>query len=331
MPERMTYAAALRAAFRTLLDADERVFLAGEDIGVYGGAFGVTDGLLADYGDKRIRDTPISEEAIVGMAVGAAITGLRPIVEMQFSDFVVNAMDPLVNQAAKLHFMYGGGTAVPMVVRLPGGGGTGAAAQHSQSLEAWFAHVPGLKVVMPATAQDAHDLLLAAVLDPNPVVFGEHKLLYKAEGEVEVRARPEDTQAEIGRAAVVREGSDLTIATYSIMTARSLEAAERLAARGIEAEVIDLRTLRPLDAETVRASVKRTGRLLVAHEAPLAVGVGAEVAALVVESDAFDYLLAPVRRVGGRDVPMPYARDLEQAVIPQSEDVEKAAAELVES
>ncbi len=330
MPETMTYAHALRAALRTLLDADPGCFLAGEDIGVYGGAFGVTEGLLADYGDDRIRDTPISEEAIVGLAVGAAITGMRPIVEMQFSDFIANAMDPLVNQAAKLHFMYGGGTTVPMVVRAPGGGGTGAAAQHSQSLEAWFAHVPGLKVVLPATAQDAHDLLLAAALDPNPVVFLEHKLLYKASGSVEVRALPEETPARLGQAAVVRPGRDVTVVAYSIMTIRALEAAERLAERGIEAEVVDLRSVRPLDADAVRASVKRTGRLLVTHEAPATVGVGAEVAASVVESDAFDYLLAPVRRVCGADVPMPYARELEHAVIPHSEDVEKAAAELME-
>jgi acetoin:2,6-dichlorophenolindophenol oxidoreductase subunit beta len=330
MPETMTYAHALRAALRTLLDADPGCFLAGEDIGVYGGAFGVTEGLLADYGEDRVRDTPISEEAIVGLAVGAAITGMRPIVEMQFSDFIANAMDPLVNQAAKLHFMYGGGTTVPMVVRAPGGGGTGAAAQHSQSLEAWFAHVPGLKVVLPATPQDAHDLLLAAALDPNPVVFLEHKLLYKTSGSVEVRARPEETPARLGEAAVVRPGRDVTVAAYSIMTIRALEAAERLAERGIEAEVVDLCTVRPLDADTVRASVKRTGRLLVTHEAPASVGVGAEVAASVVESDAFDYLLAPIRRICGADVPMPYARKLEHAVIPQSEDVEKAAAELME-
>lgn len=331
MPETMTYAAALRAALRCLMDADERVFLAGEDIGVYGGAFGVTDGLLADYGEQRVRDTPISEEAIVGLAVGASITGMRPIVEMQFSDFIVNAMDPLVNQAAKLHFMYGGETNVPLVVRAPGGGGTGAAAQHSQSLEAWFAHVPGLKVVLPATPQDAHDLLLAATLDPNPVVFLEHKLLYKTEGPVQVRARPEDTPEALGTARVVREGADLTIAAYSIMTVRALEAAERLAERGIDAEVVDLRTVRPLDADTVRASVRKTGRLLVTHEAPGPVGVGAEVVAAVAESDAFDHLLAPVLRVCGQDVPMPYARDLERAVIPQAEDVEKAAAQLVEA
>lgn len=331
MPEQMTYAAALREAMRLLLTQDERVFLAGEDIGVYGGAFGVTEGLVAEFGEERIRDTPISEEVIVGLAVGSAITGMRPIVEMQFSDFVVNAMDPLVNQAAKLHFMYGGNVTVPMVVRAPGGGGTGAAAQHSQSLEAWFAHVPGLKVVLPATPQDVHDLLLASYLDPNPIVFLEHKLLYKTQGPVELRKRIEDTPAKLGESAVLRQGTDLTIVAYSIMTPRALEAAENLASAGIEAEVIDLRTVSPLDLGPVRDSVKKTGRLLVTHEAPRSVGVGAEVTAGVVESDALDYLLAPISRVCGMDVPMPYARHLEEAVIPQVADVEAAAKELVDA
>lgn len=331
MPEQMTYAAALREAMRLLLREDEKVFLAGEDIGVYGGAFGVTDGLVGEFGEERIRDTPISEEVIVGLAIGSAITGMRPIVELQFSDFVVNAMDPLVNQAAKLHFMYGGNVTVPMIVRAPGGGGTGAAAQHSQSLEAWFAHIPGLKVVLPATPQDVHDLLLASYLDPNPVVFLEHKLLYKLEGPVELRERIEDTPARLGESVVVRPGRDLTIAAYSIMTSRALEAAENLASLGIEAEVVDLRSVSPLDLTPVRESVKRTGRLLVSHEAPRAVGVGAEVAAGVVESDAFDYLLAPISRVCGRDVPMPYARHLEEAVIPQVPDVEAAAKDLVDA
>ena len=325
-----TYAKALAAAFRTALRQDERVFLAGEDIGVYGGAFGVTDGLLEEFGDKRVRDTPISEEAIVGMAVGAAMTGRRPVVEMQFSDFVVNAMDPLVNQAAKLHFMYGGNVTVPLVVRGPGGGGTGAAAQHSQSLEAWFAHVPGLKVVTPATAQDVHDLFLASLLDPNPVVFLEHKLLYKVEAEVELRARIEDTPARLGEALVRREGRDCTLVAYSIMVPRALEAAEQLAADGVEVEVVDLRTLRPLDVDTVRASVRRTGRLVTAQEAPVPVGIGAEVAAAVVESDAVDHLLAPVVRVGGRDVPMPYGKDLETATIPQVDDLVAACRRVLE-
>ncbi len=331
MPETSTYAKAVAAALRLLLEKDERVFLAGEDIGVYGGAFGVTDGLLGEFGADRIRDTPISEDAIAGLAVGASITGLRPVVEMQFSDFIVNAMDAIVNQAAKLHFMYGGNVEVPMVIRAPGGGGTGAAAQHSQSLEAWFAHVPGLKVVLPATVQDAHDLLLAAVLDPNPVIVLEHKLLYKSEGELEVRSRIEDTPARLGEAKVLRPGTDLTMVGYSMMTIRSLEAAEVLAEEGISAEVIDLRSVRPLDISTVRNSVRKTGRLLVTHEAPGPVGVAAEVLAGVVESDAFDYLLAPARRVCGLDVPMPYARDLERAVIPQSEQLVDAARELMKA
>lgn len=330
MPD-TSFAKAVGEALRLCLSEDERVFLAGEDIGVYGGAFGVTDGLVGDFGEDRVRDTPISEDAIAGMAIGAAITGMRPIVEIQFSDFVVNAMDAIVNQAAKLHFMYGGNVEVPMVIRAPGGGGTGAAAQHSQSLEAWFAHIPGLLVVMPSTPQDVHDLLLASVLEPNPVIFLEHKLLYKSEGPLEPRSAIADTPARIGEAAVRREGSDLTIVGYSIMAQRAMEAAEALAADGIDAEVIDLRTVRPIDYETVRASVKKTGRLLVTHEAPGAVGVGAEVVAGVVESDAIDYLLAPIRRVCGMQVPMPYARDLERAVIPQVENVVDGAKELMKA
>jgi len=330
MPETMSYAAALREALRTAMHDDPNVTLSGEDIGIYGGAFGISEGLLEEFGKDRIIDTPISEEAAVGAAVGAAITGMRPIVEMQFSDFIANAIDPLVNQAAKLHFMYGGGTAVPMVVRGPAGGGTGAAAQHSQSLEAWFAHVPGLKVVMPAFPQDAHDLLLASIADPNPVVFFEHKVLYKSSGPVEVRASIDDAPEPLGRAKVIRAGGDLTIAAHSIMAVRALEAAVELAERGIDAEVIDLRTLRPLDIDTVRDSVRKTGRLLVTHEAPAPVGVGAEVIAGVVESDALDHVLAPVRRVCGRDNPMPYADNLEKATIPQVADVVKGAAEVME-
>jgi pyruvate dehydrogenase E1 component beta subunit len=331
MPEQATYAQAVNSALRLLLAEDDRVFLAGEDIGVYGGAFGVTDGLVGEFGEDRVRDTPISEDAIAGLAVGAAITGMRPIVEMQFSDFIVNAMDAIVNQAAKLHFMYGGRVEVPMVLRAPGGGGTGAAAQHSQSLEAWFAHVPGLKVVLPATVQDAHDLLLASVLDPNPVIHLEHKLLYKTEGPFEARTKISDTPAKIGEAKVLREGSDLTIAAYSIMAIRALEAAGTLADEGIDAEVIDMRTVKPLDLATVRTSVRKTGRLMVTHEAPTPVGVGAEIVAGVVESDALDYLLVPIRRVCGKDVPMPYARELERSVIPQTSDVAEAARELMKA
>jgi pyruvate dehydrogenase E1 component beta subunit len=326
---RETYAKAVASALRLLLTEDSRTFLAGEDIGVYGGAFGVTDGLIAEFGEERVRDTPISEDVIAGLAVGAAITGMRPIVEMQFSDFIVNAMDAIVNQAAKLHFMYGGNVEVPMVLRAPGGGGTGAAAQHSQSLEAWFAHIPGLKVVMPATVQDAHDLLLAAALDPNPVIVLEHKLLYKTEGEFEPRVAVADTPARIGEAAVLREGTDLTIAAYSIMAVRALEAAEELDAAGISAEVVDVRSVRPIDTATIAGSVKKTGRLMVAHEAPTSVGVGAEIVSRVVETDALDYLVAPISRVCGMEVPMPYARTLEAEVIPQVDDVVAGAKELM--
>jgi len=327
--EQMTYAKAINAALRVAMGSDATVFIAGEDIGVYGGAFGVTDGLLAEFGAERVRDTPISEDAIVGMGIGAAITGMKPVVEMQFADFVVNAMDAIVNQAAKLHFMYGGNVTVPMVIRLPGGGGTGAAEQHSQSLEAWFAHVPGLKVVAPSSAQDAHDLLLAAINDPNPVVFIEHKLLYKEEGPVEVRASLDAVGPGFAGTVARREGSDLTIVAYSRNTSKSLEAAEVLAADGIEADVLDLRSLRPLDLGPVIASVQRTGRLLVTHEAPGPVGIGAEVIAGVTESSAFDHLLSPPRRVVGGDNPMPYAPGLERATIPQVDDIVAAARALM--
>lgn len=326
----ITYAKALNAAMELALSSDSRVFLAGEDIGVYGGAFGVTDGLLEKFGESRVRDTPISEDAIVGLAVGASITGTRPIVEMQFSDFIVNAMDPLVNQAAKLHFMYGGNVEVPIVVRLPGGGGTGAAAQHSQSLEAWFAHVPGLKVIAPSNPQDAYDGLLAALDDPNPVVFIEHKLLYKAEGSLRPRANVGDAPRDVWKASVVRQGSDVTVVSYSLGIEKTLEAANRLASEGVDAEVIDLRSLRPLDTETVIESVCSTGRLLVTHEAPTVGGIGAEVAASVVASRAFDRLLAPIMRIGGKNNPMPYAPDLEKATIPQTEDILQGIRSLVE-
>jgi len=327
--EQMTTAKAINAALRVAMAADPTVFVAGEDIGVYGGAFGVTDGLLAEFGAERVRDTPISEDAIVGMGIGAAITGMRPVVEMQFSDFVVNAMDAIVNQAAKLHFMYGGNVTVPMVIRLPGGGGTGAAEQHSQSLEAWFAHVPGLKVVVPSTPQDAHDLLLAAINDPNPVVFIEHKLLYKEEGPVEVRTSLDAVSADFEGTVSRRSGTDLTIVAYSRNTIKALEAAALLAEDGIEAEVLDLRSLRPLDLAPVIASVERTGRLLVTHEAPGAVGIGAEIIAGVTESSAFDHLLSPPRRVVGRENPMPYAPALERATIPQVDEIVETARALM--
>ncbi len=320
----LSYSEALREAIAQAMAADQRVFLMGEDIGVYGGAFGVTQGLIERFGPERVRDTPISENTIVGAGVGAALTGMRPIVEMQFMDFVTLAMEQTVLQAAKVRYMFGGKARVPLVLRLPGGSGTGAAAQHSESLEAWFVHVPGLKVVAPATPYDAKGLLLAALADENPVIFVEHKLLYRTRGPV-----PEAPYVvPLGRAAVRRAGRHLTIVAYSLMVLRALEAAERLAAEGIEAEVIDLRTLKPYDAETVIASVKKTGKLLIVHEAPLLGGFGGELAACIAQSEAFAYLEAPIIRLGGADVPIPYHPQLERAAVPQVEEIVEVARRL---
>ena len=283
MSERIiTYAEAIREAIGQAMEADESVFMLGEDIGVYGGAFGVSGDLYHRFGEERVRDTPISELGIVGAAVGAALVGMKPIVEIQFSDFTAQAMDQIVNQAAKIHFMLGGELSVPMVLRAPSGSGTGAAAQHSQSLESWFAHVPGLKVVLPSSPADAKGLLLAALDDPNPVIVLEHKLLYKTSGHV-----PEEMyRTPIGVSNTVREGSDLTIVATGVMVSRSLEAAAQLASHGIEAAVIDVRTLSPLDMDPINASVANTGRLMLVQEAPKHVGFMAEVAARVAEGPA---------------------------------------------
>jgi pyruvate dehydrogenase E1 component beta subunit len=321
----LTYAEAVRETLAELLDADERVFLMGEDIGIYGGAFGVTTGLLDRFGRDRVRDTPISEIAIVGAGVGAALCGLRPVVELQFSDFVTCAMDQIVNQAAKIHFMLGGAARVPLVIRAPAGSGTGAAAQHSQSLEAWFAHVPGLKVAMPATPADAMGLLRAAVADPNPVIVLEHKLLYRERGPV-----PPGHHVPLGTAAVRRRGGDLTIVATSVMVARSLAAAEHLAAEGIEVTVVDPRTIAPLDEATILAEVAATGKALLVQEAVRTGGFVAELAARIAESDTFHTLAAPIVRLGGLDVPMPYAPELEKAAVPQVSDIVAAARRLHE-
>jgi len=327
MPEArsITYGEAIREALDDAMASDESVFLMGEDIGVYGGAFGVTTGLLEKYGEDRVRDTPISEIGIVGIAVGAALVGMRPVAEMQFSDFTANAMDQLCNQAAKLHFMYGGKAQVPLVLRAPTGSGTGAAAQHSQSIESWLANVPGLKIVMPSNAADAKGLLTAAIADPNPVVFLEHKLLYKTKGEV----RNESYSGGLGRAAVAHEGRDVSIVCWSAMVSKALAAAGSLKDQGIDAEVIDVRTLRPLDRSTIIGSVSKTGRLLVVHESPLTGGFGGEIAATVTESDAFDFLEAPVKRLAGMETPIPYNPELEKGVVPQEEDIVKAAVEIL--
>ncbi len=321
----LTYAEAVREALGEAMSADERVFMLGEDIGVYGGAFGVTGDLYHRFGAERVRDTPISELGIVGAAVGAALAGMRPVVEIQFSDFTCQAMDQIVNQAAKIHFMLGGAAEVPMVLRAPLGSGTGAAAQHSQSLEAWFAHVPGLKVVMPATAEDAKGLLLAAIDDPNPVIVLEHKLLYRTSGPVPEGA----VRVPLGKTAVRRRGRDVTIVATGVMVSRSLEAAERLAADGIDVSVIDPRTLSPLDDAPIIEDVSRTGRALLVQEAPGHVGFTAEIASRIVESSAIYRLLAPIRRLSGLDIPIPYAPQLESAAVPQVDSIVDAARSLM--
>jgi pyruvate dehydrogenase E1 component beta subunit len=321
----ISYAEAVREAIGQAMEADDRVFMLGEDIGVYGGAFGVSGDLFERFGPERIRDTPISELGIVGAAVGAALAGMRPIVEIQFSDFTNQAMDQIVNQAAKIHFMLGGAAEVPMVLRAPLGSGTGAAAQHSQSLEAWFAHVPGLKVVMPATAEDAKGLLLAAIDDPNPVIVLEHKLLYRTSGPV----RAEAFRIPLGQTAVRREGADLTIVATGVMVSRALEAAEILARDGVEASVLDPRTLTPLDIQPILADVSRTGRVLLVQEAPGHGGFTGEIAARIAESPALYRLLAPIRRLSGLDVPIPYAPQLESAAVPQVPDIVEAGLTLI--
>jgi pyruvate dehydrogenase E1 component beta subunit len=321
----LSYAEAIREGLAQAMEADPRVFLFGEDVGVYGGAFGVSGDLLQRFGAERVIDTPISELGLAGAAVGAALTGMKPVLEIQFSDFVTLAMEQIVNQAAKIRFMFGGKASVPMVVRLPGGSGTGAAGQHSQSLEAWFAHVPGLKVIQPSTPHDAKGLLLAAIDDPNPVLIFEHKLLYKTKGPVP----PEAYRIPIGKAAVRREGRDLTIVATSIMSIRAAAAAERLAADGIDAEVIDLRSLRPIDFNTIAESVRKTRRLLVVYEGVKTMGIGAEISAMIAESDVFHALVAPIARLGGADAPIPYNPVLEKASVPQEQDIVRAAAGLV--
>ncbi len=321
----LSYAEAIREGLAQAMEADPRVFLFGEDVGVYGGAFGVSGDLLQRFGPERVIDTPISELGLAGAAVGAALTGMRPVLEIQFSDFVTLAMEQIVNQAAKIHFMFGGKASVPMVVRLPGGSGTGAAGQHSQSLEAWFAHVPGLKVVQPSTPHDAKGLLLAAIDDPNPVLIFEHKLLYKTKGPVPVASY----RVPIGKAVVRREGCDVTIVAASIMALRAAAAAERLAQEGIDAEVVDLRSLRPIDSETIIASVRKTRRLIVVYEGVKTMGIGAEIAALVAEDEVSRTLAAPIVRLGGADSPIPYNLVLEKATVPQENDIVAAAQRLV--
>ncbi len=321
----ITYKEAVRQAMQEEMRRDETVFLMGEDVGIYGGAFGVSLGMLDEFGEERVRDTPISEAAISGAAAGAAVTGMRPIAEIMFSDFITIAMDSLVNQAAKMRYMFGGKAKVPMVLRLPGGSGTGAAAQHSQSLENWLVHVPGLKVVMATTPYDVKGLLKTAVRDDNPVVFIETKTCYNRKGEV-----PEgEYTIPFGVADIKRQGKDVTILATGIMVHRSLEAAELLAKEGIDAEVIDPRTLVPFDKETLVKSVIKTGKLIIVHEACKRGGFGGEVAAEIMDSEAFDYLDAPIKRVAGKNVPIPYCMELEKSAVPQVDDIVKAVREIV--
>jgi len=320
----MTYAEAVRAALVEEMQRDERVILLGEDIALYGGAFRVTRDLVKQFGPERVINTPISENSFVGVAVGAALTGMRPVVEVMFMDFIALAMDQIANHAAKLHYIYGGQVSVPLVVRAPAGAGRGYGASHSQSLEAWFVHTPGLKVVAPSTPRDARALLKAAIRDPNPVVFVENKLLYPTRGEVP----DEEEVGEIGKAAIVREGEDLSLIAYSRMTALALEAADRLASEGIECEVVDLRTLAPLDEETLLGSVAKTSRAVIIEEDTRRGGVGAEVAALLAEK-AFERLDSPVRRVACEDVPIPCSPALEQAVLPSVEKIRQAVESLI--
>lgn len=323
MPE-TRYSHAVNRALVDAMTADSSVVVFGEDVAAPGGPFAVTRGLLAKFGPKRVRDTPISEAAIAGAAVGAAIGGLKPVVEIMFMDFMVFAMDAIVNQAAKAHFMFGGQCSVPMVVRTPHGGGLNAGPQHSQCLEAWFAHVPGLKVVVPSNPADAYGLLRAAIDDPNPVIFVEHKALYQTKGELTETPEP----VAIGSARIARPGRDLTIVTYGSTVSPALAAAQALAGDGIEAEVIDLRSIQPWDQASVLASARRTRRVAVVHEAVTSFGVGAEIAAWLAEH-AFDALAAPVLRVGADFMPVPFARSLEKEYLPAVSDIEAAARRLL--
>ena len=311
----MTFSAAVKAAIAQEMRRDEKVVLIGEDVAHHGGMFQVTKGLLEEFGEDRVIDTPISESGFIGMALGMALTGLRPVVELMFVDFSLVAMDQLLNQLAKTTYM-SGGLPVPLTIRTQGGGFKGAAAQHSQMLEALFLHLPGLKVVAPSNAQDAKALLAGAIRDPNPVVFIEHKQLYPLEGEVSGQEVAEPP----GAAKVVRPGTDCTIASYSYTMVQALEAAGSLADEGIDAEVIDLRSLNPLDLDTVVSSVSKTHRLLIAHEAHARCGVGADLVAQIQER-SFDDLDAPILRVTAEDVPIPFAKNLEDVVLPSPEKI----------
>lgn len=322
----MTYRDALNAALKEEMRRDPSIVIWGEDVALYEGSFKVTRGLLAEFGEERVKDTPISENTIIGAAVGAAMGGLRPVAELMTVNFALLAMDQLINHMAKIRSMFGGQVNLPMVVRMPGGGGSQLGAQHSQSLESYFMHCPGIYVVAPATPSDAKGLLKASIRDNNPVVFLEHELLYNSKGEV-----PSDGEhlVPLGKAAISRHGTDVTIIAYSRMSVLSLLAAEELEKDGISCEVVDLRSLAPLDTETFLESVRKTSRAVVVSECWKTCGVGSEIASLVFEN-CFDILSAPVKRISGLDVPMPYSRKIEKLCIPHVEDIVAAAKDLMQ-
>ncbi|MDN5796256.1 MAG: alpha-ketoacid dehydrogenase subunit beta [Intrasporangium sp.] len=322
----LSYREALRQTLRAELQRDDSVVLLGEEIGVFEGSYKITAGLLTEFGPTRVRDTPIAEEGFVGAGVGMAMVGMRPVIEIMTINFTLLAIDQIVNHAAKIRSMFGGQASVPLVIRTPGGGGQQLAATHSQNLEVWYAHVPGLKVVAPATPADAKALLTASIRDDDPVLFLENLALYNTKGEV-----PDGEQVgEIGTAAVVKEGTDLTVVSYSRAALVALEVARRFEEEGVSIEVVDLRSLRPLDRETICASVRKTTRAVVLEDDWLSYGIGAEIAATIQEG-AFDYLDAPVRRVAQAEVPLPYAKPLENAAMPDAADLTKVINEVLDA
>lgn len=319
----ITFVNALNEALHEEMERDKNIILIGEDIGPYGGVFGVTKGLYNKYGFERVKQTPISEAAIIGAAVGSAITGLRPVAEIMYLDFITLAMDQIVNQAAKFYFMSGGQTNIPLVIRAQYGTGTAEAAQHSQCLEAWFSHIPGLKVVMPSTSFDAKGLLISSIRDNNPVIFLEHRLLYPKKFKV-----PEGNWVvEIGKGEIKKIGNDITVIAAGIMVERVLLASKELLPE-IDVEVIDLRTIYPLDLDLILKSVKKTGRVLVVHESVTRFGIGAEIIRNIIES-SFDYLDSPPKVLAGLDVPMPFSYILEQAAVPQKDDITRAIKDML--
>ena len=322
----ITYRDALREAIREEMLRDERVFILGEDIAGYGGTYAVSKGLFEEFGEKRVRDTPLAEEVITGAAIGAALAGLRPILELMTINFSLLASDLLVNSAAKFRYMFGGQPQIPLVVRMPGGGGAQRGAQHSQMLESWYAHIPGLKVVMPATPYDAKGMLKSAVRDPDPVLFIEHELLYNVKGEVPDEGV--DFTVPLNQGEVKCEGQHVTIITFSRMLHVTLQAAEELAKEGIQAEVIDLRSIRPIDIDLILDSVKKTNRVVIAEEGWKYYGTGQGLAALIYEF-AFDYMDAPIQHVNGADVPMPYSKVLERSALPNKSNIVNAVKAIV--